>query len=123
MDQRGYRGLTVWQRAMELAEEVYRLTDLLPTTEKYGLSSQLQRAAASIPANIAEGYGRTRRGDYMRHLSIARGSLMEVETHLILAVRVKKLEREDVIKAWELAQEVGKMLTKMIRTMLEQKTK
>ena len=108
---------------MELAEEVYRLTDLLPTTEKYGLSSQLQRAAASIPANIAEGYGRTRRGDYMRHLSIARGSLMEVETHLILAVRVKKLEREDVIKAWELAQEVGKMLTKMIRTMLEQKTK
>lgn len=106
---------------MELAEEVYRLTDLLPSTEKYGLSSQLQRASASIPANIAEGYGRSHRGDYLRHLSIARGSLMEVETHLILAVRVKKLERDDAIKAWELAQEVGKMLTQMIRTMLEQK--
>jgi len=121
VDQSGYRGLTVWQRAMELAEEVYRLTDLLPSTEKYGLSSQLQRSAASIPANIAEGYGRTHRGDYLRHLSIARGSLMEVETHLILAVRVKKLDRTEAIKAWELAQEVGKMLTQMIRKMLEQK--
>ena len=108
---------------MELAEEVYRLTELLPTTEKYGLSSQLQRASASIPANIAEGYGRSHRGDYLRHLSIARGSLMEVETHLILAVRVKKLDREEAIRAWELAQEVGKMLTQMIRKMLDQDKK
>lgn len=123
MDQSGYRGLTVWQRAMELAEEVYRLTDLLPATEKYGLSSQLQRASASIPANIAEGYGRSHRGDYLRHLSFARGSLMEVETHMILAVRVKKLEREDAVKAWELAQEVGKMLTQMIRSMMDQDKK
>lgn len=108
---------------MELAEEVYRLTELLPETEKYGLSSQLQRASASIPANIAEGYGRSHRGDYLRHLSIARGSLMEVETHLILAVRVKKLERENAVKAWELAQEVGKMLTQMIRSMMDQDKK
>ena len=123
MDQSGYRGLTVWQRAMELAEEVYRLTDLLPETEKYGLSSQLQRASASIPANIAECYGRSRRGDYLRHLSFARGSLMEVETHLILSVRVNKLDREHAVKAWELAQEVGKMLTQMIRKMLDQDKK
>lgn len=108
---------------MELAEEVYRLTELLPETEKYGLSSQLQRASASIPANIAEGYGRSHRGDYLRHLSFARGLLMEVETHLILAVRVKKLEREHAVKAWELAQEVGKMLTQMIRRMMDQDKK
>lgn len=104
---------------MELAEACYTLGDLLPDAEKFGLRSQVQRAAASIPANIAEGYGRSHQGDYLRHLSIARGSLMELETHLILAVRVKKLQREQTIPAWKLAQEVGKMLTQLIRSMSE----
>src|SRR4051794_13107943 len=78
---RTYRQLDVWQRAIELTEEVYRLAAQFPTTERYGLTSQIQRAAVSIAANIAGGYGRTARGDYLQHLSIARGSLMEVETH------------------------------------------
>lgn len=105
---------------MELVEAVYRLSQGLPDTEKYGLTSQIQRAAVSIPANIAEGYGRSHRGDYLRHLSIARGSLMELETHLTLTVRLEMIDRNEVLPAWQLSQEVGKMLTEMIRRMLEQ---
>ena len=104
---------------MDLAEACYRLGELLPDNERYGLTSQIQRAPASIPANIAEGYGRSHRGDYLRHLSIARGSLMELETHFILSVRVQRLERNEVKEAWSIAQEVGKMLTQLIRSLSE----
>jgi len=117
LDEESYRGLEVWQVGMDLVEEIYRLTTNLPDTEKYGLISQLRRATTSIPANIAEGYGRTHRGDYLRHLSIARGSLMEIETHLMIAVRLKQLERDDAIPAWQLTQRVGKMLTKLIQAL------
>ncbi len=117
MDNDSYRGLEVWQVAMDLVEEVYRVTALLPEAEKYGLTSQLRRATTSIPANIAEGYGRSHRGDYLRHLSIARGSLMEIETHLMIAVRLKQLEREMAIPAWQLTQRVGQMLTKLIQAL------
>jgi len=84
---RTYRQLDVWQRAIELTTSVYELTARLPESERYGLRSQLQRAAVSIAADIAEGYGRSHRGDYLHHLSIARGSLAEVETLLTLAVK------------------------------------
>ncbi len=117
MDGESYRGLEVWQVAMDLVEEVYRLTPRLPEAEKYGLISQLRRAVTSIPANIAEGYGRTHRGDYLRHLSIARGSLMEIETHLMIAVRLKQLERDAAIPTWQLTQRVGQMLTKLIQAL------
>jgi four helix bundle protein len=112
-----YRQLDVWKRAIGLTEIVYKLTATFPQTERYGLCSQLQRAAVSIAANIAEGYGRSHRGDYLHHLSIARGSLMEVETHLTLAVRLKLAARVDVIPAWELSQKVGQMLTKLIASL------
>ncbi len=82
---------------MDLVEAVYHLTQYFPAEEKFGLTSQIQRAAVSIPANIAEGYGRSHRGDYLRHLSIARGSLSELETHVTLAVRLKCVEREKAI--------------------------
>jgi len=112
-----YRELEVWQKAMDLTVSVYRLSGKLPVTETYGLTSQLQRSAVSIPANIAEGYGRLHRGDYLHHLSIARGSLAELETHLTLAVRLGFLVREGVLETWNLAQEVGQMLTKLVKSL------
>ena len=73
----GYRDLLVWGRAMDLVVETYRLTEAFPREEKYGLVQQLRRAAVSVPSNIAEGHGRDHLGDYLHHLSIANGSLME----------------------------------------------
>ena len=89
-----YRELDVWKKAVDMVVMVYELTRELPTEEKYGLISQMQRAAVSVPANIAEGYGRVHRGDYVHHLSIARGSLAELETHITIAVRLDFLARE-----------------------------
>jgi four helix bundle protein len=117
MPAKSYRDLDVWQRAMELVEAVYRLSAKLPSSEQYGLRAQMQRAAVSVPANIAEGYGRTHRGDYLHHLSIAKGSLAEAETHLLLAVRLKLLNRSDAIEAWRLSQKVCQMLTKLVRAL------
>lgn len=84
---KSYRELKVWEKAMGLVVESYRLAGLLPKAESYGLASQIQRAAVSVPANIAEGHGRDHLGDYLRHLSVAKGSLMELETHLSIATR------------------------------------
>ncbi len=75
-----YRDLIVWQQGMELAADVYRVVKLLPKTEEYRLTSQLLRAAASVPANLAEGHARGTRKDYAHYVSIARGSLAEIET-------------------------------------------
>ena len=99
---------------MELAEEVYRLTECMPDNERYGLISQMQRAAASIASNIAEGHSRSHSGDFLKHLSYARGSLSELETQITLAVRVKRLPRDEATTAWDLCQEVGKMLTALM---------
>jgi four helix bundle protein len=112
-----YRDLVAWQKAMDLVAEVYLLTKALPKDELYGLTSQMRRAAVSIPANIAEGYGRLHRKEYINHLSIARGSLMELETQVELTVRLKYLEREQIRTAWTLAQEVGKLLNSLIRSL------
>jgi four helix bundle protein len=112
-----YRDLEVWQKGMDLVVSVYHLTADFPPQEKFGITSQIQRAAVSIPANIAEGYGRTHRGDYLHHLSIAKGSLAEVETHLTLVVRLGFVSRERVLETWRLAQDVGKMLTRLIASL------
>jgi four helix bundle protein len=117
MPLKSYRELDVWKKAMDLVEAVYILAADFPASERYGLTSQLQRAAASIAANIAEGYGRTHGGDYLHHLSMSRGSLFEVETHLTLAVRLKLASRADVVPAWQLSQKVGQMLTKLIASL------
>ena len=85
---RSYRDLLVWQRAMDVAVAVYDLTRSYPQDELFGLTSQSRRAASSIAANIAEGYGRASKLSYLHFLKIARGSLKELETHLILAERV-----------------------------------
>lgn len=111
-DEVGYRQLDVWQKSMDLAEQVYELCKAMPANERYGLVSQMQRASVSIPSNIAEGYGRGG-GDYRRHVQIARGSLMELETQLELSVRLKLVEREAVVPCWHTSQDVGKMLTRL----------
>jgi four helix bundle protein len=89
MDGKNFRDLKVWQLGMQLAEEVYRLSQQFPKHETYGLSSQIQRAAVSVPANIAEGHAIGSTKDFARFLGIAQGSLAELETHLMLAERMK----------------------------------
>jgi four helix bundle protein len=80
-----FKDLVVWQRAVELSTETYRLTAAFPLTEQFGLSNQLRRASVSVASNIAEGYGRTTRGEYLQFLGHARGSLCELQTQLVIA--------------------------------------
>jgi four helix bundle protein len=87
VDSPNFRSLKVWQLGMQLAEEVYCLSQQFPKHETYGLVSQIQRAAVSVPANIAEGHAMGSTKDFLRFLAIAQGSLAELETHLILAER------------------------------------
>ena len=89
MDGQNFRALKVWQLGMQLAEEVYHLSQGFPKHETYGLGSQIQRAAVSIPANIAEGHAMGSTKDFLRFLAIAQGSLAELETHLMLAERIR----------------------------------
>lgn len=109
-----YREMKVWQKSMDLVEEVYRLAKLLPREEQYALSDQLRRAAVSIPSNIAEGYGRNAIKDYIRFLNIARGSRHEVETQLLICVRLKFLPEPEISLAMNLCDEIGKMLNALI---------
>jgi four helix bundle protein len=108
---RSHRDLIVWQKAMDLAVEVYRITSPFPAIERYRLVDQLARAAASIPANIAEGRARSTRQDYRRFLAIAQGSLMEVDTFLLLSIRLGYLTSETTSIALSLLTEVSKMIT------------
>jgi len=112
---RSYRDLRVWQKAMALVVESYRVAKLLPKSETYGLIGQIQRAAVSIPANIAEGHGREHLGDYIRHLSVANGSLMELETHFLISVELEYLTRDQIAQAMSMTAEVGRMLTGLTR--------
>jgi four helix bundle protein len=117
-----YRDLKVWKGAMDLVVESYRIAKQLPVTESYGLISQIQRAAVSVPANIAEGYGRCHLGEYLHHLSIAYGSLMELETHLLLTVRLSYLATAEVEAVLSLAAEVGRMLNGLQRSLKSKQT-
>jgi len=112
-----YRDLQVWQKATDLVVECYRLTALLPRSELYGLASQIQRAAVSVPANIAEGHGRQHLGDYLHHLSVANGSLMELETHLLIAVKLSYVEEKRLAPLLALTAEVGRMLSGLTKSL------
>ncbi len=116
-----YRDLLVWQKSMELVKQVYALTKLLPNEEVFGLSNQIRRAVVSIPSNIAEGYGRHSRNDYLRFLNIARGSKNEVETQLEICLMLDYLKPEPLSAAQSLCTEVGKMLNSLINTVEIQK--
>ncbi len=110
-----YRDLLIWQQAMELVTDVYALTKSWPKEELFGLTSQVRRAAVSIPANIAEGYGRESRASYQNFLRIAQGSLKELETLLEVALRVGIESKEQVKPQMLKCESVGKLLKLLIR--------
>jgi four helix bundle protein len=102
---------------MDLLDEIYVVTRKLPSDERFVLVSQMRRAALSVPSNIAEGYGRKHRGEYIHHVSIAFGSLCELETQLIVCGRQKYLSKVEATKAWDYIQRVGKMLNKLLSSL------
>lgn len=113
---RSQRDLIVWQKAMDLVTSVYRLTEDFPKSELYGLTSQIRRSAGSIPANIAEGQGRRLGGEFLQFLAQARGSLLELDTHLEIAVRLGMLNRELPSAVMEQLIEVRKLLNGLMRS-------
>jgi len=114
MSAKYFKELIVWQKAMDLVENVYVLTKMLPHDELYGLTNQLRRAAVSIPSNIAEGNSRHTTQDYIRFLSTARGSVSEVETQLEICLRLNYITKDQVAPAFELCKEIGRMLNGII---------
>jgi four helix bundle protein len=116
---KSYRDLRVWQEGMNLAELSYRLTRAFPREEMFGLAAQIRRAAASIPANIAEGHGRENTQSFVQYLRIAQGSLKELETHFQLAARVGLLESGQIIGPMEQCEALGKMVRLLIRSLQE----
>ncbi|TVU87595.1 four helix bundle protein [Vreelandella titanicae] len=112
---RKHQELRVWQQAMDLVEHIYRVTAEFPDEEKYGLTSQLRRAAVSVPSNIAEGAARGSTKDFVRFLFIARGSLSEIETQLLIGQRLNYLQ--DVTSTIELIHKVSGLLGGLIRNL------
>ena len=112
-----YQELEVWQRGMELAEKIYLLTKAFPVQEQYGMTSQMRRAAVSIPANIAEGWGRTGTKEFQRFLQIALGSLRELETHLILSQRVGLSQEAQIKPLLEITTILGKQILSLMRSL------
>ena len=102
---------------MTLAEDCYRVIKLFPREELFGLTSQIRRSAASVPANIAEGHGREHTKTFVQYLRIAQGSLKELETHLLLAVRVNVVEESGLERPLAQCQELGKMIRALIRSL------
>ena len=114
-----YRDLIVWQQAMDLTVAIYESTRTWPKDELYGLTSQARRAAVSVPANIAEGYGRENRGSYQQFLRIAQGSLKELETHLLISQRVGVAHAASIEPLMTRSESVGKLLRLLIRKLAD----
>jgi len=112
-----YKDLEVWQLAMTLAEDCYRLTARFPKDEMYGMSAQIRRAVVSIPANIAEGYGREQTGSFVQFLRIAQGSTRELETHLILTARIRLADQQTLAPLQDNCERISKMLRSLIRSL------
>ncbi len=110
-----YKDLIVWQKGMDLAEQVYQLTGSFPQSELYSLTNQMRRSAVSIVSNIAEGKGRESKKEYLYFLSIAQGSLAELETQILLSVRFKYLDEDKAKESLSLCDEIGRMLNTMRR--------
>jgi four helix bundle protein len=111
-----YKQLDVWQYAMDLAAAVYELTEPFPHSEQFGLTAQMRRASVSIASNIAEGHRRTRPA-YIHHVQIALGSLAEVETQLLLAVRLRFCTNTQAVPVQALIDPTGKMLHSLLRSL------
>ena len=114
-----YQDLVVWQQAMDLTVGVYSMTRSWPKEELYGLTSQVRQAATSVPANIAEGYGREHRGSYLQFLRIAQGSLKELETHLLIADRAGVAANGSIAPLLTSSKSVGKLLRLLLRKLAE----
>ena len=112
-----YRDLVVWQKAMALVSAIYKLTHSFPKLERFGLTSQIRRAAVSIPSNIAEGQGRLATKEFRQFLGVARGSLKELETQLLISIDLTYAEAVEVDTCLGLADEVGRMLNALIKAL------
>lgn len=112
-----YRQLIAWQKAMELVKAIYDLTDKFPNEERFCLTSQVRRAAVSVPSNIAEGQGRDSTKDFLRHLSISYGSLMETETQVLIAEMRNYISSEEARSALEVSSEVGRIINGLSRSL------
>ncbi|HLO00609.1 MAG TPA: four helix bundle protein [Pyrinomonadaceae bacterium] len=112
-----YQELIVWQKSMNLVEGIYEASRVFPREETYGLTSQLRRAAVSIPSNVAEGQGRRSTPEFLRHLSIAYGSLLELETQLLIATRLRYLNEKECNDLLNLSGEVGRILNGLMSSL------
>lgn len=119
---RHFRDLTVWQKSIALAEHCYQMTKAFPDSERYGMTSQIRRAAVSVPANIAEGAARSHTKEFLNYLSIARGSLAELETLLLLSHKVKLLKQSHVDQGLSQIDEVNRMLAGLKRSLAGKET-
>jgi len=110
-----YRDLEVWKKGVRYSLTIYKITSEFPVSEQYGITNQLRRASASIPANIAEGYGRDSTKNYIQFLRTSRGSLNETETFLFIAYGLKYVDRKTLDELLEKSAEIGKMLNSLIK--------
>lgn len=117
---RTYKDLLVWQKSFRLCVRVYEVSRLFPREERFGLTAQLRRAAVSVPSNIAEGYSRGTRPDYVRFLWVAYGSLGELETQLLLAEELRFGDSEELGPMLMALAEVERMLKALIRSLAEE---
>lgn len=118
MTVRNYSDLVAWQKAMDLVEAVYRASAGFPREEQYGLTGQCRRAAVSVPSNIAEGQGRRSTKEFLYYLSVAHGSLRELETQLMIALRLKYVKQESVLAVMNLAGEVGRLINGLSNSLM-----
>ena len=117
-----YKELQVWQKAMDLVVEIYKISKLLPKEEVYGISDQLRRSAVSIPSNITEGQSRISVKEFIQFLSIARGSLAELETQLLICIKVNMLSEDNITEAQNIITEIGKMIKGLMNKLNSQLT-
>jgi len=114
---KSYEELDVWQKGVSLAIEVYKVTELFPRSERFGLMGQIRRAATSIPANIAEGWGRGSTKEYIQFLLVARGSLLELETHLVISQKLNYVKEEQFEDLKMQTRRIGRMLNGLIQAL------
>ena len=114
---RSFKDLVAWQKTFSLGLEIYELSKAFPEQERFGLTSQLRRGAVAVASNIAEGYGRESTQDYLRFLRIARGSLFEIDTQLLFAVRLGYLNERQYSEVLDRIRECGRILAGLIRSL------
>ncbi len=118
-----YKDLKIWQKGIELVEIIYKITISFPQNEQYGLTSQIRRSSVSVPSNIAEGWGRGYNNNFLQFIKIARGSLYELETQLIIAFKIQLIKKEDFEMIQSLILIESKMINSFITTLKNKITK